>query len=180
MKRTMTPRESRLVALLILVAAIALVIVTIVYPIADGFAERAAERERLALQYKLNQRLIASIPRLRRAAEEQKSTLGRFTLSGMSPNAAAELLQERVGSAVEGAGGEIRSVENTAERDTVHVRIAASTTLEQMLRAIARIQDAQPYATIDSLTVSADQALISGRPDVMDVTLDVSIPYLAR
>jgi len=178
--RAMTPRESRLVAVLILVVLVALAMLAIVYPILNGSSERAAERQRLALQYQLNQRLIASIPRLRRAAEQQRATLSRFTISGVPANVAAEQLQERAGNAVEGAGGEIRSVENAVEGDHVRVRIASSETLPQLVEIMKKIQDGQPYATIDTLTVTADQALISGKPDVMDVTFDVSIPYLAQ
>jgi general secretion pathway protein M len=178
--RAMSPRESRLVAVLVLLALVALVMLAIVYPIANGFAERAAERDRLALRFALDQRLIASIPRLRRAAEQQRVAVSRYVATGVPARVAAEQLQDRVGSAVEASGGEIRSVEGSVESDRIRARLALSANLPQLLEIVRKIQDGQPYATIDTLTITADQALISGKPDIMDVTFDVSIPYLAR
>lgn len=178
--RSLSARERRLIALLILAALIAVVALGIVTPVLDSFSQRAERREALRTQSLLNQRLIASVPRLRRAAEASDQAIADYAVIGADRTAAAEALQDRVSQAVELAGGDIRSVEDASDDDHVRTRMIAVLTLPQMMTVIARLQDAKPHATIDGLSVTADQALISNRPDVMDVTLDVAIPWLAR
>ncbi len=70
---SLSDRERRLVAILILIALIALGWLAIVSPILSGFEARAAERERLTLVQASNERLIDNVARLRRTAEAQRA-----------------------------------------------------------------------------------------------------------
>ncbi|MFK9781021.1 hypothetical protein ACJEM9_24915, partial [Escherichia coli] len=73
--RALSPREARLVAVLILIALIALVQGLVIGPIISGFAARSAERADLTLRYAANDRMIAAIPRLRRQAQARNAAL---------------------------------------------------------------------------------------------------------
>jgi hypothetical protein len=175
--RSLTDRERKLVALLILVLFIAMAIFFVVSPIASGFSERAAQRAALADRHVLNQRLISAIPRLRRAAEVSDQAVRAVVIKGVNRELAAQQLQDRVSEAVERTGGELRAVEDTSDDGSLRIRTSAVLTLPQFLALNSALQNVQPYAMIETLSLSADQALISGRPDIMDMTFDVVVPY---
>lgn len=178
--RTLSPRERKAVALLMLVALVALVQVALVGPFVSGFAERADERERLAQRYSVNQRLIAAIPRLRRAAEAQQTAFSALGLPAAVADSGSRLLVERLERAVESSGGELRLAEEAPPGDgRAGARLAVRLTMEQMVRLLALVQDQPPYLAIDSFSVAADQAYISRKLEPMDVSLEVSIS-LAR
>lgn len=177
MMRPTTPREKRLVAVGLLVLAIALVWLLIVAPIVAGFSERAERRERLLLEYQHNTRSIAAIPRLRRQAERQSEALGRFTLAAPNPTVATQLLRERIERVVTEAGGEFLAGEDAdAPAGWVSVRANSRLTLDQLSRALARLQDEPPWLVIDALDISADQALVNGRLNPMEVSFEAQVP----
>ena len=178
MMRPISSRERKLVAIGLLVALIAAVQLGIVAPILDGFAARAARREELLLRYQHNERTIASIARLRRKAERQGAELGRFTLSAATAELAGELLKERLQRTIESAGGEFRSSDEvTAPTGWIRARADCELTLDQMTRLLRQLQNEPPYLVVESLTVSADKALLSGQPGPMDVRIEAAIPY---
>lgn len=171
-------RERRLVALLILIALVAFVFVAVIAPYRDAFAERALERDRLTQQLNSGQRLIAATPTLRRRAEVQRAELRRFVLSAPNRERAAVMLQDRTQSAVDALGGELRTLnERPAPADMVGVRLSARLTLDQLTRLLALVQNQQPYLIVDALTISADEALINGKLNPLDVTLELSVPF---
>ncbi len=90
MIRPTSPRERRLVALLILVSLIAVLWFAIVAPIAAGFSTRAQQREQLNLSYLHNQRTIASVPRLRRQAEDARRNIEAYVIGAANAEAGRE------------------------------------------------------------------------------------------
>lgn len=177
--RVLSRRERKLVALLILFAILGLVWLVIVGPIFSGFSERAANRAMLIQQYQANQRVIGSIPRLRRQAERQREQLRNFGMTAPTQAAAVVALQDRVQRAIGDADGEVRSVEDVSDGTSqIRVRASARMTLAQMTTIIQRLGNDSPYLVVESLQVSADQAAISGRLDVMEVGFEVSVPYV--
>ncbi len=177
---SLSQRERRLVAVLILLALLALLVRGIVLPIADGFAVRAADRARLEFDYARNARLIGSAPRLARLAERQKRDLAAFVMTAPSISVAGDALQERLQAVVEAAGGEFRAGETLVrDADQVAVRIEARLTQAQLLECLAALQNSPPWLAIDAIGVSATSALTSSTPGPMDVRIDVSVPFLA-
>jgi len=177
--RVMSQRERKLVALLILFMILGLVWLVIVGPIFSGFSERAADRTRLIQQYQANQRVIGSIPRLRRQAERQREQLRNFGLTAPTQAAAVGALQNRVERAIADVDGEVQSVEDLSDgTPQIRIRASARMTLAQMTAVIMRLGNDPPYPVVESLQLSADQAAISGRLDVMEVGFEVSVPYV--
>jgi Type II secretion system (T2SS), protein M subtype b len=177
--RTLSARERRLIAVLILAAVLAAGWLLIVAPVVSGFSEREARRGALRQQYQTNQRIIGSIPRLRRQVERQRDSLGSFAVTAATPAAASLSQQERTQRIIENAGGEARTVEEVeATASDVRVRASALLSLDQVAIVLSRLQNEPPYATIEALDIAADQAVISGKLEPMEVSFEVSVPVI--
>lgn len=175
--RPTTSRELRLIAVGLLVLAVALVQLLVIAPILDGFSERAAKRAQLLLEYQHNARAIASIPRVRRQAERQRETIARFAIDARSPEQAHQILRERIERVVIEAGGEFEAGEDAdAPAGWVAVRTSARLTLDQFTRTLARLQDDPPWTVVTAVDLSADQALVNGRLNPMEVSFEVQVP----
>lgn len=178
MNRSLSARERRLLAVLLLVAVLALLARGLVLPLLDGFSERAATRAALAERYARNARLIASAPRLARLAERQNRELAAFLIVAPTPALAGERLQERLQAIVEAAGGEFRLAETLgSEPDRVGVRVEARLTQAQLTQALLALQNDRPFLGITAVGINAADALTATTPGPMDVRIDVSIPY---
>jgi general secretion pathway protein M len=178
--RTLSARERRLVAILLLIALLALVQLAVIGPIVSGFTSRAERREALLLTYQRNARIIANIPRLRRQAERQRATVGRVTLPAGAAEPGGEMLKERLQHAVEGVGGEFRGAEDvTAPAGWVRASVGTRLTASQLNKLLASLENSQPYLIINSLLVTADEALIAKGPSQLDVQLEATIPLRA-
>ena len=81
MPGTLPRRQSQAAAILILLAVAALSYLVIIGPLISGFTERAAHRNQLALQYRVNNRNITAIPRLRRMADAHERLLSDFVMT---------------------------------------------------------------------------------------------------
>ncbi len=163
---SLSDRERRLVALLILVAAITLAWLAVASPIIAGFEARAAERERLALVQASNQRLIDNVARLRRQAEAQKTDMARFHVIAPTAEAAAEQLKDRVSTLMSEAGAEVRALQDIeAAEGRIELRIEARVGL----------------MVVRTLSVSAPAAL-GGDPATsparkLDIRIDVAASH---
>lgn len=169
-------RERRLVAVGLLVAALALAWLLVAAPLIDGFAARAAARDELLLRYARNARIIAQLPSVRRAAEQQRRTQSRFILVAPTPIAAADSLKERLAATVGASGGALRSVEDLAGTTPgqMRVRLDARLSPRQLSTVLTRLETEAPLLLFDSLTVSADQAFATSRAGPMDVRLEIT------
>lgn len=179
---SLSDRERKLVALLILVAVITLGWLAVVSPIIAGFEARAAERERLALVQASNQRLIDNVARLRRQAEAQKADMARFHVIAPTPEAAAEQLKDRVSTLIGDAGGEVRALQDIeAAEGRIELRIEARVGGGELVRLVERLQNAEPLMVVRTLSVSAPAALGSdpaGSPSrKLDVRIDVAASH---
>ena len=174
----LTARERRLVAILILLAIVAGVCRLAIIPFVDGFSERRDARERLSLSFEHNQRLIESIPMLRRRAEAQQADRRRFALAAPSPAIAQDRLKERLGDRLAAAGGELSGMEDvSASPGWVGASIQGTLTLAQLVALLDELQNQQPYLVVTDMTIVADRALQSGKLDEMDVKIEVAIPF---
>lgn len=175
--RPFSLRERKLVAVLILLALIGLCYLLIVGPIASGFAARAEFRQQLGLRYAHNQRTIAAVPRLRRQAERQRAAVSAFVIEVRSIEAGREQLKQRLQQDIGRIGGELREPRDAEGRPGwARAGVSARLTLAQLTRLLAELQNQPPYLVVESLTVGADDALVTGQSSLMDVELDVSIP----
>ncbi len=177
---SLSARERRLVAIGILIALIAFVWLGLVAPILSGFSERTVERARLTDMFARNERLIAGIPKLRVAAEAQKRDAPRFHTNGNNIAVATELLKERLGSQITAIGGEVRSIQEVSDRPGwARASAESRMTLPQLIGILEKLQNEPPYLAVETLTISADRALQSGKLDLMDIRIEVSSPISA-
>lgn len=175
--RSLSARESRLLAVLALIAAIAAVDLAVVDPLVSGFAQRRTERQALQARLDANNRMIAAIPRLRRQAEAGQRAMARYVLTAPDPESAGQMLRDHLQNAVHAVGGEFRGSEDFPPvRDRVTVRIDAAVTAGQLAALLAGIQNSPPFLTIGSLVVNADDAAIVGQASQLEIQLEASVP----
>lgn len=178
---SLSDRERRLIAVLILVAVIAVAWLAVLSPIIGGFQARAAERERLALVQASNQRLIDNIARLRRQAEAQKADAARFHIIAPSPEAAAEQLKDRVSALLSAGGSEVRALQDIeAGEGRVELRIEARVGEGDLVSLLERLQNSEPLLIVTALSIAApgaDPAAQSSQANQLDVRIDVAASY---
>lgn len=178
MMASLSLRERRLIALLMLVGALALLWLIVINPIATGFADRAAERERLMQIYAANSRLIDRIATLRKLAEAQRRDIARFRIVAPNLVAANEILKSRLSDAITNAGGQTRTVQEIeAAPGRVGAIIEARLTLAQLLAALDALQNRPPLLVLSSLSISADPAATATRPDTLNVRIEAGAWY---
>ena len=175
---SLNPREQRLIAVFILLMAIAAGWLFALAPLIDGFSARTQRRGELRATIERNDRLIASMPQLRRRVEMQQPDRARFILAAASRETAADLLRQRLQRSFEGAGASLGGLgESDASGRWVGASAEGTVTLDQLLRVLDELQNQPPYLVVTGLTVVADRAFQYGKLDVMTVKVDVAIPY---
>ncbi|HEX8232267.1 MAG TPA: type II secretion system protein GspM [Caulobacteraceae bacterium] len=175
--RRLSQRESRLLALGILLALVALLWLLVAAPILSGFSARQDERQGLLLTYARNQRAIQSVSVFRRQADAQRSTAGRFAVLAPTPLLATDLLRERIGRTVTQSGGKLIAVEDMqagAAPGWIKVRADMRLTLAQFTALARRLQSEEPYLSIDYTSISANEAAQTRRLSPMDIRLEIS------
>lgn len=178
--RALPLRQRQLIAAGLLLLALLLGYLLIVAPILSGFSDRAIEREQLLLTYQHNLRREASIPRIRRQAERQRTAARPFVLEARSLELARETLKERLENTLLAAGGDVRETADAeAPAGWAGARVTVRMELAGMLAALERMQRQTPYVIVRNLTVAADEALVTGRPSALDVQIDVVVPVRA-
>ncbi len=178
--RPLTQRERRLVALAILTGLAALVWVGVIDPVVVGAIRRAQDRQDLQEQVERAERLAAILPNLRSSAARQTAQTRQYVIEAASPIQAAELLKQRIGTVMQDEGGKVKSVQSVDESGKdqwVTVRADIQATHDQLIRAIAKLEDEEPNAVIDSLSVAADRSAATGRLEQLEISLGVSAQF---
>jgi hypothetical protein len=177
---SLTLRERRLVAIAILLGLVALVYLAVLLPIANGFSDRAERREAAIARYVRNERAIAGIAALRRAADAQRADRGLHAFAAPSVAAAIERLKEQLGAHVVAAGGELKTVQEVAAAPgQVRAWAEGRLTMPQLVALLDRVRRNQPSLVVESLTVAADRAFQTGQLEPMDVRLEASARHTA-
>lgn len=178
--RKLSVRESRLVAVLILVAAVALVALVVIGPIVDGFRDRAQKREQLGQQFLINERRIASLNVLQREAVRQDDAIRGMFLSAPDADEAGEALREQIEGVAQAAKVNIKATEamQGAEDDWVRAALEVQVTDAQLIDLLARINTIKPGVVVDSVAVTAADALTNLESDTLDVRIEASAPFL--
>lgn len=179
--RALSPRENRAVALLIATAALAVVVLGVVEPLIDSFADRAAARAAIVQRHAANARMIAAIPRLVREAARREAELDRLVLPTADPAVAADILRTRISAATSAVDGDFRGTEDgpaTPGKAAIHANVRV--TAEQMQRLIAMLENGRPFLSVGAITVNADAALVAGAATPLDLGLDITAPLRTR
>lgn len=175
--RQVSPRERKLLAVGLLVLALVLGESLIVAPVIDGFQSRAAERERLKDEYAHNQRVIASIDRLRREAVRQRAALAPFVMKAHDNQEGLDRLRERAQRLVEARGGEFRGAEDaSAPAGWLGTRVVARLSLEQLVALLAEVQNHPPYLVVTALNIDAKEPIAGAPPPPLEVSFEIIVP----
>ena len=180
--RRLNPRESKLVAVAILVALFAVAWLGIVKPVIGGFFDRAEQRRVLLDTYKRNQRLLAGVPVWSAQAQEQRRSAARFAILATTQAQATDTLKDRVAHMASDTGAIVKAVQDTQPdvvSDTVRVRADLQITLSQLSEGLKRLETEEPYVVVEFVSIGADRALGTGRLSPLDVRLEVSAPWRA-
>lgn len=178
--RPLSPRERRLLALGLLIFAVGLFWLAVINPLVGGFVDRDRQRADLRLAYQRNERLIASLPALRAAAEAQRATAARFAISAPSEALAAEALKERLQRLASDEGFTLGSVEDLqadAPAGQVKMRADLTATLTQFHETMRRLENEDAYVVVDYLSVSADRSLAANHLAPLDIRLELTADW---
>jgi hypothetical protein len=174
----LSAREQRLVAIFILLLLIAAAWLFILGPLVDGFAQRKSDRDQLIATIERNNRLIASVPQLRRRIDAQRPDRARLTLAAASRELAGDLLRQRLQRSFETSGASLSALgEGDSPPRWVGASAEGTISLDQLVQLLGELQNEPPYLVVTGLTVVADRAFQTGKLDLMTVRIDVAIPY---
>jgi type II secretory pathway component PulM len=177
--RPLSQRESRIVAVGLLLVALAAVWFGLLQPLVGGFFDRADTRAMLRETYARNQRVLAGISAWREKADEQKASASRFAIVAQTETLAAELLKQRLNKLATDEGGAVQAI-STIQGDAapgwVRVRADLQLTMGQLNKSLVRLEREAPYVVVGYLSVAADRAAKSGHLATMDVRIEVSAP----
>ncbi|MEO0031001.1 MAG: hypothetical protein RIS94_759 [Pseudomonadota bacterium] len=177
--RPLSPRERKLVAVLILVGAIALVLLAVIGPIVDGFAARDRQRMLLGQTFHANERRIGAIDALQAEAERQQSAMQALLMTAPNADEAGEALRERIEAVAEAEGAQVKASEALpADGTWARAAIDARMSHAQLATILARLNALRPALATDAMTVIADDALTNYKSDLIDVRLEASAPFL--
>jgi len=175
----LSPRERRLIAVGILVAAIVVAWMGIISPLAGGFLDRAAEREMLLKMYASDQRVLAGISVWRMQADAQKQSADQFAIAAPSDALASQALKTRLGKIAADAGGSLQTVgdvQTGVPSGWVRVRADLQLTHMQLYKCLTRLTSEAPYVVVEYVSVAADRALQTGHLEPMAVRIEISAP----
>lgn len=176
---SLSSRERRLIAVAILVLLIAVGWFVLVSPLVDGFAARAAERERLLDDQGRGRRVIEQLGFWRAEAARQRAASPAFEMRAPSAEMASEMARQRLVSAVAAQGGVVRVVrQQSGPGGEVRLHAELQLSLTQLASSLTVIENQKPYAIIEKLSISADQAAAAGRKSSLDVSMDLGFPYV--
>lgn len=177
--RPLSSRERKLIAVLILVAAVALVLLLVIGPVVSGFSQRAARREALIQTFHANEARITSLGALQTEAERQVGEMRARFMAAPDAAEASETLRERIEAAADELGGAVKGSEALpAEPGWARAAIDVQLGHAQLAALLARLSALKPALAVETMTVVADDALTNSKSDRLDVRLEATAPFV--
>ena len=178
--RPLSQRESRLIAVLILVVLAAFALLAIIAPIVDGFRVRAARRDELASQFLANERRIATLGNLQTRAEAEEGQMRGLFIGAPDPDEAGETLREQIEAAAQDAGATIKATEAIpgTEEGWSRASLEVQVTHAQLAALLSKLNQTKPALVVETMSVSAEDAMINLKSDTLNVRLEASAPFL--
>ena len=155
-----TGRTGRLLALILVFAALGGAYLLVVSPLLDLYAERAAVLENKRMLLPRLHAAAEELPLLRTRAEQLRAAAGsrKITLEGASDAVAAATLQSRIEELASSSGATIGSTESLppearAGYRRIGLRYVLSGPYETLIRFLAKLESANPPLVIDNLHI---------------------------
>ena len=181
----LTPRQSRALALGLLVVATVLALGVLLLPVVLLHKHYSDAIDSLTDRLARYRRVAAQAPEYRAALEAMREKNSRtFFLKNTAPNLAAAELQELVRAAIEGNGGRISTSQNQAPKDegrfkqiTVNMQFFATT--PNLQKILGALETQQPYLIVENITLRPLNAFrgfkpAPGQEPELNVNLDVA------
>jgi general secretion pathway protein M len=181
----LSPPQARALAIFVLVAAVALVLATLLAPVMMLHKHYDDAIETWTTRLSTYRRVAAQAPALRSALDAMRTKdARRFYLRNTAPNLAGAELQELVKSTIEQAGGRITTSQSPAPREDGSFRqIVANVqffaTTPNLQRILHALETKEPLLVVDNITIRPTNAFRGFKPAVgqepeVNVQLDVS------
>ncbi len=184
MVAAMSPRQSRALAILILIVAVLLGLALLVVPFVLLHRHYDLAIESMQDRLERYRRVAAQAPELKNALDALRAKDGRrFFLKNTAPNLAGAELQDMIKAAVENNQGRITVIQNTAPKDDgrfrqIGVNLQLFATTANLQKILYSLETQQPYLLIENLTIRPLNAFRGFKPSPgaepeMSVMLDV-------
>ena len=180
--RALTPRESRLVAVGLLVAVVVGFLGLVVQPLVEGFVARAEERADLQAEYARNARVLDGAAGWRAAAARQAETAPAFALVAEDTSTASEALRALLGEVFGQPGSQIRNIgEQAAPRPGwAGAGVEAEMAQPQLYEGLLRLAREHPAVVVDGLSIAVLRNDDVGAVPRLSVRMEVSAPVALR
>jgi len=179
------PRQSRALALALLVLAVLLGVTLLLAPLLLLHRHYDAAIEALQDRIDVYRRTAAQAPELKKALDALRAKDGRrFFLHNTAPNLASAELQDLVRAAIENNNGRITTIQTAQPRDDgrfkqVGINVQLFATTPNLQKILYALETQAPYTIVENITVRPLNAFRGFKPPPgnepdLSVLLDVS------
>jgi general secretion pathway protein M len=179
------PRQSRALAVALLVIAVLLGVALLLAPILLLHRHYDTAIEGLQQRIEIYRRVAAQAPELKKALDALRAMDGhRFFLRNTAPNLAGAELQDLVRGAIENNGGRITTIQTSQPRDDgrfrqIGINVQLFATTPNLQKTLYALETQTPYAVIENITIRPLNAFRGFKPPPgnepeLSVLLDVS------
>jgi hypothetical protein len=181
----LAPKQSRTLAVALLVLAVLLGIALLLAPFLLLHRHYDVAIEALQDRLEVYRRVAAQTPELKRSLEALRAKDGRrFFLRNTAPNLAGAELQDLVRAAIENNGGRITTIQTAQPREDgrfrqVGINVQLFATTPNLQKILYALETQTPYALIENITVRPLNAFRGFKPapgsePELSVLLDVT------
>jgi general secretion pathway protein M len=185
--RSLPPVAGRILAVLILVAAIAFVYLGAVQPLIDDYQATRGQTDEMQTAVERFRRVAAEVPerRAQLAALRQRQAASEGFLQGTNDALVAAQIQNRVKALTEAAHGELKStqvlpVQDEGKYRRITIRAQLTLDLPAAQRVLYGVETASPLLFLDNLDMRAhiadrrrDRGGVSSEDSMLDLRFDV-------
>ncbi len=154
---TLKPRQSRVLAIVLLIVAVALGLALLIAPWLAFHRHYDVAIDSMADRLERYRRVAAQGPEYRKALEAVRAKDGRrFFLKNTAPNLAGAELQDMVKAAIENNAGRLTTI------SIVNLQLFASTA--NLQKILYTIETQQPYLVVETMRISPLNAFRGFKP----------------
>jgi hypothetical protein len=179
------PRQSRTLAVVLLVLAVLLGLAVLLLPFALLHRHYDVAIEMLQDRLATYLRVAAQAPEYRKALDALRAVNGRrFFLTNTAPNLASAELQDIVRAAIENNSGRITTIQTAQPRDDgrfrqIGINVQLFATTSNLQKILYSLETQVPYTLVENITVRPLNAFrgfkpVPGNEPELSVLLDVT------
>lgn len=157
--RSLTPLQSKSLALVLLALVFVLAVLALAMPVILIHRHYDAAIEQITDRMERYQRIIAMAPSLKAGLEKVKARNGRkFYLKNTAPALAAAEIQEIAKTVIEAQSGKLTSIQIVPHKDEggyrqIAVNLQFSGSIANIQKILYTLETRQPYLFVDNLSI---------------------------